>query len=56
MNAQLASKPRSVGSVIQDWRPEDAAFSRAHATMPRAASTWQTLAPADAAASVAAPV
>lgn len=26
MNAQLASKPRSVGSVIQDWRPEDAAF------------------------------
>ncbi len=26
MSAQLASKPRSVGSVIQDWRPEDAAF------------------------------
>ena len=26
MSAQLANKPRSVGSVIQDWRPEDAAF------------------------------
>ena len=26
MNAHLARKPRSVGSVIQDWRPEDAAF------------------------------
>ncbi len=26
MNAHLANKPRSVGSVIQDWRPEDAAF------------------------------
>ncbi|WP_256646884.1 NarK family nitrate/nitrite MFS transporter [Thermomonas paludicola] len=26
MNAQLAVKPRSVGSVIHDWHPEDAAF------------------------------
>ena len=26
MNAQLAVKPRSVGPVINDWHPEDAAF------------------------------
>ena len=37
-------------------RPEDLAFSRAHCTMPRAASTWHTLAPAAAQATVAPPV
>ncbi|TWI07238.1 NarK family nitrate/nitrite MFS transporter [Aerolutibacter ruishenii] len=26
MNAQLANRPRSVGSLIHDWKPEDAAF------------------------------
>ena len=26
MNARLAHKPRSVGSLIHDWKPEDAAF------------------------------
>ena len=26
MNAQLAVKPRSVGPVINEWHPEDAAF------------------------------
>ena len=26
MSAQMAHKPRSVGSVIHDWKPEDAAF------------------------------
>ena len=36
--------------------PEAAAFSFAQATMPFAASTWQTLAPAARAATVAAPV
>ena len=37
-------------------RPEEAAFSRAHWVMPLEASTWHTLAPAAAAASVAPPV
>ena len=36
--------------------PLKAAFSRHHLTMPSAASTWQTLAPAFAQAQVAAPV
>ena len=26
MNARLANRPRSVGSLIHDWKPEDAAF------------------------------
>ena len=26
MSAQLADRSRSVGSVIQEWHPEDAAF------------------------------
>ena len=26
MNAQMAHKPRSVGSLIHEWKPEDAAF------------------------------
>ena len=37
-------------------RPELLAFSRAQLTMPRAASTWHTEAPAAAQAMVAAPV
>ena len=37
-------------------RPELLAFSRAHWTMPLAASTWHTLAPAAAQATVAPPV
>ena len=37
-------------------KPESLAFSLAHATMPLAASTWQTLAPALAQATVAPPV
>jgi hypothetical protein len=37
-------------------RPLRAAFSLHHFTMPSAASTWVTLAPALAAAQVAAPV
>ena len=37
-------------------RPESLAFSRAQATMPRAASTWQTEAPAAAQATEAPPV
>lgn len=37
-------------------RPEERAFSFAHATMPLEASTWVTCAPAAAAASVAPPV
>ena len=37
-------------------RPEDLAFSLAQATMPLAASTWHTLAPAAAQATVAPPV
>ena len=36
--------------------PELLAFSRAHWTIPRAASTWHTLAPAAAQATVAPPV
>ena len=36
--------------------PEEAAFSLPQATMPFAASTWQTCAPALAQATVAAPV
>ena len=37
-------------------RPEACAFSLAQLTIPRLASTWHTLAPAAAQASVAAPV
>ena len=37
-------------------KPESLAFSLAQATMPLAASTWQTLAPALAQATVAPPV
>ena len=37
-------------------RPEDFVFSRAHWTMPLAASTWHTEAPAAAQATVAPPV
>ena len=37
-------------------RPEAFALSRAHCTMPFAASTWHTLAPAAAQATVAPPV
>jgi hypothetical protein len=37
-------------------RPQSAAFSLHHFTIPSEASTWQTAAPAFAAAQVAAPV
>ena len=46
----------TIQRIGRSARPLEAAFSRAHCTMPLDASTWQTDAPAFAAASVAPPV